>query len=241
MNKTLKKALIFFILLCVILLVVVLIQLFVINRNAGDGEAEKTPDIAVSTPPEDEPENEPDESPNPTESPSPDVSDSPDPTETTSPDVTDDPPEDTTQPTGGKKFELSITSGVALTLVADEALFTHRMQDMGDEFIYISPEGSPSIEVTFIPGVSAESVAPSFLDNYIEHTQLDTPGVNFIGSTTIKGETVVATDGTVTYEAWLAEIDNGFIAIVINYLDAEQKEALYKVLNTMELTGVTQR
>ena len=232
MNKMLKKIMVFFILLCVILLAVVLIELFIINRGVERVDDDNSSLTVVSTPPEG-----PTESGAPVESQSPDVS-TPPPSQ--SPDVSEPPvttsPDVSEPPVGGTPFDLQIPGGT-ISLVADELLFAHNMLDMSDEFVYISPDGNASLEIAFIQGVTAEAEAPGFLDNYIDHTELSTPGMSIIGDTNIRGESVIATDGTVTYEAWLVDMSEGFVAIVINYQNEEQEHALYKVLNTMKMTG----
>ena len=231
MNNILKKLVVSFTLLCVIVLVVFAFQLFVQNRPAKDEPGEPSPSQSASRAPE---------TPGGADTETPQASGGGEPSETTS-----GPGDDDAAPAvpTGKRYALTMPGGAELILHADEDLFSHSEQEMGDMLTYRGA-GAASIEISLV-GVpqGADKLATGFLENYIDFTggRHSYEGPTPVGRSKIIGEYVSASKNSETYDAWIIEFEDdeelaglGF-AVVINYTDETQRAAIYKVLDSMEM------
>lgn len=218
MNKTLKKTLIFLLLLAIIVIAVVIVQLFITNNQNGENDVSPSPAETVTAT----------VSPSPSESATP--SESPSPTD------------------AGKVTREETPDGVIYTVTVPGSFLTYSMtidesvlkQDglaIGIKFKSEKDE-SEYIHINFVENATAIRLAPSYLDQYIKYTEFEQAGENYIDSTEISGETVLANDGVTQVEAWLVDTEHGVLAVVISYDISKadvQKAQLYEVLSTLEI------
>jgi hypothetical protein len=236
MNKMLKNIVIFFAMLAGAAFLVFAVQLFSLNRDGGEQASAPTPKPPAETSP----------------AAAPDAS---------SGGASPAPPANTgggEQASGGgnqapaaplgRRYALEMPGGAELVLYADEALFAHSELDgfgdsMGDVFTYLGG-GQAKLEISFqyFPQGIAE-FASGFLEDYIGRTFTAQSGGGAdrrVGLSSLSGRYVSAVAGTETYEAWIVGFDGADLAdiglaIVVNYADDAQKEALYDILNSMAM------
>ena len=234
MSKAVKNLLLVFTLVCAIALVAFSVELFTANRNAGD----RQPGGSVS---ESSPGGSGGSSAKPEASPS---GQTPPPTEgTTSPEKTE--PTDTPPPAPtGKRFELSLLPNMKLILYADEDLFKNIKQQDFELFEYTGG-GAASLEIGyyFIPPQGVSAAAVGFLDGYLDGGTSNAGGDGMIKRSPLNGYFISGVKGLETYEAWLHHPENNDIEdlgiyFVIHYSNTEQRNSLYKVLDTLELIKV---
>lgn len=217
MKKNTKKILIFALALAVVIIIILCVMLFLDGKD--NGNVDVTPSITPA--------------PTETVSPSP-AEPSVTPSEEPSPSGADVMTEETAD---GTKYTFTTPdSGISYSVTVDSDAFEYKREDGKDLFVDKSiTDGSVYLELYRMEGGKAETIAPSFLDQYIKYTEFDYSGVNYI-SADVYGETVMANDGKTQFEAWLIDTDGGVLTVVIRY-DLEnastQKTKLYDVLATM--------
>ena len=232
MNKTVKNILLVFTLICVIVLIVFCIELFVLNSgtdNSAESSAARTDNRPANT---DKPNGATPASPAGNTLPS---------------GETEDGQTQTPIKPAGKRYELPYSSTEKLLLYVDEELFEHVEMDSGDMFMFIYPEdgedGNASLEIcpASIPE-GAEVCAETYLDGYLEGNESFVSGISQIKQSGLSGVFVSGVKDGETFEAWIHDTsdvsgDKG-IAFVIRYSDNEQKNALYAILDTLELVNI---
>jgi len=143
------------------------------------------------------------------------------------------------QPTG-KLYELPMPGGLNLLLHAEEDLFEHVMGNNEDHFVYLG-EGTAFIEIRFVlmtQGV--RSFTERFLDEFVGSGGTTVSGERQIRQSTLRGILVSGEGNGATYEAWIYSFpgdagDNMGVAFIITYSNDEQKNAIYTVLDSMEM------
>ncbi|SHH91230.1 hypothetical protein SAMN02745823_01394 [Sporobacter termitidis DSM 10068] len=218
MNKTLKKVLIFILALIAVVLVIFLIELLVPRQSGG-------PDLtspAVSDSP----------SPTPSESASPSPSLSP------SPSPSEDGAVTTEETADGTKYNVTIPEASAsYSITADSALFTHSREN-GSDLFKSNKDESEYLRIDFVKGAKAAALAPSIMDSYINYTNFEQSGQNYIDGTQISGETVTADDGKTQVTAWLVDTDKGVLTVAISLSlsdKASQTPQLDKLLSSLTI------
>lgn len=241
MSRLIKNVLVVFTLLCMIVLVVFCIELIVVNW--GSDSKELGPQLSVVTPDvnadkKDEPvisDNEPTGDTDPTN-------------DTTQPAITDDNenetlPEEEKQLSTGKQYLLPMLDNVhTLSLVASEELFDYSEQEDSWFFTY-KGEGKANMEVCFRIKPPQESIldcAKGFLELYLEGGEAKAKGEGQICNSTLVGAHASGSKDDDTYEAWMQSPLDGAdrgraLLIVINYQTVEQRDAIYAIIDTLEM------
>lgn len=209
-----KKVLIFITIICVIVIAVLLIINFAGDNGNEEVTSSPTDDVSADV--------------SNTSSSSADVTDSAEPSESASP--------------IGTQITGNVSGGSPdgeYTISVDEDRYYIVQEDGYDRFYdNTNSDEVVFLEIRYIEGAEASVLAPSFLDSYIEFTDIEYSGENKIGDTDISGETISATNGAMQLEAWLINTENGVLAVVISYtLESkdEQMGKLYAMLNTLEI------
>ena len=223
MNKTIKNLLLVFTLICAIVFVVFIIELIILNRDTGgDGDTAAATSGSI-------PANSIESSANPPQSPADNRSSGVN-------RASESPPPD--QETG-KRYELLYSPAQKLVLYADEELFEHEEMDSGDIFFF-TDDIRASLEIcpAYAPD-GAEACAESYLDGYLEGNESFVSGTSQIKRSALSGVFVSGVNAGETFEAWIHDIigvsgDMG-MAFVIRYSDNDQRNALYAILDTLEL------
>jgi len=147
----------------------------------------------------------------------------------------------------GKRYELPYTVAQNLVLYADDELFAHDSQlEMAEKFTYADgDEASLLIHFISFP-LGVQSEAETFLDGYLEGNQSFVHGLVPIRWSSLTGVYVTGVKGNETFEVWLHSIPDGDadasndigMAFVIRYMSNEQKNALFTILDSIELETV---
>ena len=228
MSKTVKNLLLIFTLICAIVLVVFVIELIVVNKDNGAAEKAAAPPRNASAETSESPSSPP---PSPAGAGAPSVTNTNTGTQAKQPDKQ-----------AGKRYELLYPGGETLVLYADEELFELYEMDSGDIFIYLGG-GNASLEIcpAYAPN-GAEACAETFLDGYLEGNESFVSGMSNIKRSELSGVFVSGVNGDETFEAWIQDMadssDDMGMAFIIRYKNNDQKNALYAVLDTLELTPV---
>lgn len=220
MNKTLMKVLILVLLIIAAVLVIVLIQIILPNNTAGDPDP-VSPSASSTVSPSSTTEATPSESEEPSPSPSPSDAGLV---------VREEGPD-------GVTYTVTVPgSYVTYSLGVDESVFKYDGNIGGDKFISLEDE-SEFLQISFHKGTGAVDLAPSFLDTYIDYTEFEQSGLNYIDGTEISGETVSANDGKTQMTAWLVNTDQGVLAVVVSYSlsDETQLPELEKMLSMLAI------
>ena len=223
MSKTLKRVLIFFILLCVVALVVLLAEMLISGKKPADKDTEGGEPPVTSS----ESETPPSESETPSE-----ASSTPPPSDTGTESETP------SAPTGTEyEIELPDGSGRHVSVYVDEGIFRYEDQFLGAVFaLKDTASGTAKIEIGFSVDSDAESLAPGLLELYLpDYKELDT-STDSIGNSGLTWQWVIAKDGSETYEAWLADSGDCVLLVVIDYKNAAQRDLLVEVLNTLTIS-----
>ena len=233
MTKTVKNLLIGFTLVCAIVFAVFCIELVVQNRN--EGENEESIRSQAGSPPT-----------GPTGANNPPVGSSPSPpvTAPATGQTSETPKESSPQPTG-KKYELLYSEDETLILYADEELFEHDdTGEMADLFRYANDENA-SLLISFVSfPLGAEKCAEDILGGYLGENPAFISGIGPIRHSSLRGIFGTGVNNGETFEVWVHSIpgddpeeDNDIgMSFVIRYRSNEQRNALYAVLDTLELT-----
>ncbi|MDR3277678.1 MAG: hypothetical protein LBT12_02805 [Oscillospiraceae bacterium] len=218
MKDILNKLMLGVVALAVVVILVLLVKLFIGGKDGGA----PTP-TPSGTPSADVTPEEPSATPN-----GEDAQETPPAGESPSP----EPPSVT-----GDRIALQYPGGEKLSLIYDEAVFTHDQLSTSDVFIYNAVAmGRCSLEVCYVPDTAPDALQPGFLDNYLDYTDIDY-GQDAVGASPITGLTATAKNDELQVDAWFIEIEGGTLAIVASYLDGAQRDALYAILGSMELDG----
>jgi len=142
-------------------------------------------------------------------------------------------------PPTGKRYELPMPDGMNLVLHAEEELFEHFEGNNEDYFMYLG-EDTVYIEIRFVH--MTQGVRPfseRFLDEFVGSGGTTVSGNRQIRQSPLEGTYVSGENNGATYEAWIHspisdEDSNMGIAIIITYSNNEQRNAIYTVLDTME-------
>ena len=227
MSKTVKNTLLIFTLVCAIALVVFIIELIVINSNNRDA-GERDASVSGSAPGGTEIS-----AGNQSSSPTGDGSMAgPSENHQTQPSV---------QPTG-KQYQMQVFRNVLLIIYADEELFEYTPMSSGELFTYTDGENaSLSITPVHLPN-GAYARAETILNVYLDGSASNVSGTGPIKRSSVEGVFVSGVNDGETFEAWIHELadneDNFGVAFVIRYRNDEQKNALYDILDTLELLEV---
>lgn len=215
MNKTLKKVLIFLMLVIIVVLVIVIVQMILPNEPAVDSTPSPSATISMSPSP-------PVTTAMPTASPSP----------------TDDGSVTTEETADGTKYSITVSGSlISYSVVADSTIFEHSRTDGSDTFMDVSEAGE-FLSIAFIENGSAKALAPNYLDQFINYNDFEQSGENYIPGTEISGETVTANDGNTQCDAWLVDADKGVLAVVISFNMSKKDDEtakLYKILGTLTI------
>jgi hypothetical protein len=237
MSKVTKNVVMVFTLVCVVVLVIFCVELFLLNRDNGD----RRPDATISN--------------NETEAPSPDgdlqIAD--DPSQDLVPDEIEpetDPPEDTeepdsavTPPENARPHVFLLSADVAeLVFYIDTTVF--ETENLGESWLFSYLHGEDAwLEIGFVfvhPEDGARELAQNFLHNYLEGDYSTFEGERTIGNSSVRGVFVTGENEGETFEAWLrdlADLGAGSLAlvVVVRHSTEEERDALYRVLDTMSI------
>jgi len=236
MSRTIKNLIIIFTLLCAMVLIVFCIELVLLNR--GNNGRETGPAISDNTPAGNEGAAGEQEAAGAEQS-----------GDTEQSEDTDQNGNDTTQegqkpPPTGNPHEMKMLDDVnTLILYADEELFEYNEGEGVWTYIYKKHENA-SLEVSI--GLLTPQGGVDELAAYIVKNNLDgsgsTGGEKQIGNTSFNGLYISGEKNGGTYEAWiLGPLEGGLesqaVVFVVSYQNEEQKEAIYSVLDTLELVS----
>ncbi|MCL2227962.1 MAG: hypothetical protein FWB97_10140 [Oscillospiraceae bacterium] len=234
MTKTVKNIVMAFTLVATIFLVVFCVELFLVNREAGDSGAEAT--VSTEPPYEDgengEPYDENDQEPQEGEPPH----------ENGDEDEVPD-PEGPEYPLEATRLELPMLAPeLTLVVYVDESLFHVETGDFYWAFEYEGGgEASLRISFDFITPPGIRSLAERFLYGHLDGGDSLVLGERFIGDSALRGFAVVGDheDGR-TYEAWIHSLtgdqDTGMaVVFVANFQNEEQQSAIHTILSSMEM------
>lgn len=219
MNKTSKIVILIVALICVIGIVI-----FFVTRAPGDDDAGTTDTPGITDTGTDQP------------------TDSVEPTDTTTPtdpveptDTAEETPTPLPKDEVGTPHELDLPQEKKLAFNINDEVYTAWDEEDTETFYESSVmDMSSYLEISFIEGEPA-IVARSFLDRHLSYDVLNSMGDQYMASTEIHGESVSATDGTQTIEAWIIDMEVCSVGIAISYKTDEQRTAYYNILNTMEI------
>ena len=236
MNKTGKNLLLVFTLLCMIALAIFVVELVLLNR---DENGESGP--AASGGPAEENGNG--------EDPGQGASDTEEPSGTgyeengETPGFTDQPSD--IPPPSGRRHVLALSENESLVIYADDDLFEFHDGEIEWRFTYTG--GEPvvlgesqailAVTLAFIdPDLGISAYAETFLVPYLDGGESTVIGEGQIRNSSLRGVFVTGEVGGETYEAWIRSLTGRTVLLlVINYQNYEQRQALYSVLDTLEL------
>ena len=207
MSKTVKKILIFLAILIVIVIAVVLIQILLTSKQAGDPSP--SPSASVSATPDETASASPSDIATPS-----------------TPAPTDSGTIEKVHTIDGTQFTITVPGDfLTFSIVADEAALTFGAEH--GVYTFSSNEITDMLlMMTFIVDGKATSLAPSFLDAYMNYTSFEQSGLSAISGTDIAGEMIAASNDEVTMTAWLVDMQSGVLAVVIQSPDAVQLSVL---------------
>ena len=222
MSNTLKKVVLIFTLLCIVLLVVFSVELFLLNRGRENtGGLATEPPATVSPPVSIVPPTGP-------------------PTEETEPPEGGEQQEETYQESTSTRRELELASDVTLIVHSNDELF--EFTDLEPTWIFSQAETGAELEISLIYLPQDEATfASSFLNGYLEGEPSSVRGERQIGRSQLRGVYVTGTttDST-TIAAWISALStseggNFGMAVVIKYSENAQRDAIFAILDTMEM------
>ena len=113
--------------------------------------------------------------------------------------------------------------------------FSYALEDGADKYSCRSVDNC-YLELCYISDSTVEKALPAFLDSYLNYTDIEYTGdYNLADMLYTQGAT--ATDGTITYEAYLADADGGILAFILCYPNKEadnQALRLHAMLDSFE-------
>jgi len=144
-------------------------------------------------------------------------------------------------PPQGQRNEIMVDTNTMLVLYARTELFSLVRNDFDWVFQYTAGGiAGLNISFTFISPQNAATEAETFLNRHTNGTGADYKGDLYVLDTSVRAYHVTTADAGVTYEAWLHQMPGSdlALALVINYSNTEQRDALYEVLGTISLDTV---
>jgi len=235
MSKISKNLLLALTLVCVIVLIIFCVELIVLNRNVDPAERGSTASEKPSAEEED-PDGDPtgEEQSGDTDGTGESGASGENGTNGSGDDAQRSP-----RPTPvGKRYELPMPHNMKLELYAKDELFDYIENDLDWWFVY-SGGGIASLEISFTVtsphGIAAD--AETYLNNYTEGDNSTGGGEEQIKGSPLRGYYVSAERDGEMYEAWLHSLPASEFAIVfvISYRDDQQKNALYEVLDSLDI------
>jgi hypothetical protein len=146
------------------------------------------------------------------------------------------PPAQETAGIVGEKHTITFpSSGVTVSVYIDG----DRYEEMSEGYMFVDtsvPDNAVMLEFTFLDPTYGSSVelAPGFLTPYLDDAETyDDYGISSIGESGVKGNAVSASNGSLTYRAWLVDVPGGTLPVVISYYSDEQYSSLIQILNTL--------
>jgi len=238
MSKTVKNLLIILTLVCIIVFAVFCIELVMLNRG-GDKEDDATGGSSIST-----------SSPTGTASQGSDLAgnSSPQPQINAAPPsgAANESPGETPIDRTGKRYEWMYSSTEMLTFYVNDELFEHTQMDEGEIFTYLDDENA-SLEVCLrgLP-LGVEACANEILSGYLDDSEAFISGSGPIRRSELTGLFGSGVNNGETFELWIHTMpddDNDAfndlgIAFVIRYKNNDQKNALYGILDTLQLEEI---
>ena len=236
MSKTTKNLLIIFTLVCIIVFAVFCIELVMLN-SSDDDEDDATGGSAIST-----------NSPVGTTGPAPSGNSSQQPKSNAAPPsgAAIESPGQSPVDRNGKRYEWMYSSTEILTFYVDDELFVHTQMDEGEVFTYLDDENA-SLEVCLrgLP-LGVEACANDILSGYLDDNEAFISGAGPIRRSDLTGLFGSGVNNGETFELWIHTIPDGDndafndlgIAFVIRYKNNDQKNALYAILDTLELEDI---
>ncbi|MDR0490723.1 MAG: hypothetical protein LBH28_05710 [Oscillospiraceae bacterium] len=233
MNKTVKNLILIFTLLCIIVLVVFSVELILVNRDTGGKAREPAVSGNVSG-----------NAPSGTGESDGGQASSPDDGNATSGGAGDSSANKPAQPTG-EQYKLIYSNSETLVLYADEELFEHTHTEISgkDTFKYLDG-GNATLEIyqVAIP-LGADKRAETCINDYMDGKESSIIGMGPIKHSLLEGVYVVGVNEGETIEAWIHSIpddteetyDDVGLAVVVKHSNNEQKNALYAILDTLDL------
>ena len=244
MNNTIKNILLCFTLLCVIFLVFFCVELYMINADDDDGDLQSS---AVATNGNlSSTEDIPDENDHPaggadsSQNGSAEVNQPDDVQDNSEPTDAIDPSPEATR----YSFLLSVDTGARLVLYADDALFDFREIEGYAWIFSYQAGGNAQLDISFVtvqPQGGLIELAPNYLRNFLSDDEFTVEGERRIARSSITGIYSIGSNGIDNYEAWLSDItdlgvDRMALGFVINYENDSQRDMLYAILDTMEIS-----
>jgi hypothetical protein len=145
-------------------------------------------------------------------------------------------PQDTPDANGERVSFRAPGSEKTFTAIVDAERFRY-MQNGTDAF-FDTTAGNDRvfIEFCYFADKTAEVSVPSFLSDYVDHTDFNEKGLESIGNTGLSGYSIFATDGANSFEAWLIdENQGGMLAVVMSYSNEEQAAAQRAIFDSLAL------
>jgi len=151
------------------------------------------------------------------------------------------------QPPVVKQHELPMHDDAhRLILSASEGLFDHFEVEDGWEFIY-KADAEVKLQIVsdlITPPGGLSALVETLLRPYLNGGDSMVAGERQIANSSVRGIYVYGDNNGESYEAWVFELvveDNNGKAVdfIINYRNEEQKEALYTILDTLEMIDDT--
>jgi len=138
----------------------------------------------------------------------------------------------------GTRRDLLVSENTRLVIFASEELFEYEEGDL-DWFFRYTGEGAAELEIRFL-ALTQQGIgenAESFLNSYSGSATAEFTGEQSIHGSPVSGYHVSAMSGGEMYEAWIVDLDNSDVALVlvIKYQNDQQKEALIRVLSSLEM------
>ena len=240
LSKTVKNIILAFTILCGLFLIVFSIELFLLNRGAGDEEAD--PSLSAQAPDGTGSDGTVSGS---------DGSDSTgagEPDGAAEPDGTGDQPGSTRPAPTGIRRERPVSGDTMLVFYTDGEMFEQvdsETEDVLDIFTY-KGGGNAAIQISY---VYIHSGATEYAADYLNHNfgveVADVGEEDYIGLSPLRGVPVAGANDGVFYEAWIysltdPELDKFGLAFVISYENNTQRNALYDILDSLDILSNTE-
>jgi len=144
-------------------------------------------------------------------------------------------------PPQGQRNEITVDTDSKLVLYTRPELFSLVRNDFDWVFQYTAGGiAGLNISFTFISPQNAATDAEAFLNRHTNGTGADYKGDLYVLDTSVRAYHVTTQDGGVTYEAWLHQMPGSdlALALIINYSNTEQRDALYEILGSISFEAI---
>lgn len=124
--------------------------------------------------------------------------------------------------------------------------YGYNLYCLTDSFDYTEKDGADRyfstqsdncwLELRFVAGKTVDSSLPSFLDGYLNYTSIDYIG-DYMLAGSLYTQSAQASDGTLTFEAYLADADGGMLTFVLCYPNSDaamQAPRLHAMLDSFQ-------